>query len=135
MNNLPTIIKGRLGYNLVEYLLLQNGFDIYVPILENTKIDLIAVKNNNLYKIQIKTIQHGRSGEYKKLPVRKLSNNRGENKQKHYTVADIDYFIGADLDTNDLYIVPISFVVKFGSSISVRTLEANGFKNNIEILK
>ncbi len=39
-----TIAKGRLGYNLVERELLKRDWDLYTPILENTKIDCIAVK-------------------------------------------------------------------------------------------
>ena len=59
---MDTISKGRLGYNLLEKELLKNNWEIYVPILENTKIDCIIIKNNNLHKIQIKTIQNEKTG-------------------------------------------------------------------------
>lgn len=55
---MDTITKGRLGYNLLEKELLKNNWELYVPILENTKIDCIIIKNNMLHKIQIKTIQN-----------------------------------------------------------------------------
>ncbi len=125
---MDTISKGRLGYNLLERELLKQEFEIYVPVLENTKIDCIAIKNNQLIKFQIKTIQMD-SGS-KKLPVRKISHNQGEYKVHLYTADEVDYFVGVDVDTEDLYIVPINFIEQYKSSIAVSTLTNNGFKNN-----
>ena len=125
---MDTISKGRLGYNLSERELLKQEFEIYVPVLENTKIDCIAIKNNQLIKFQIKTIQID-SGS-KKLPVRKISHNQGEYKVHLYTADEVDYFVGVDVDTEDLYIVPINFIEQYKSSIAISTLTNNGFKNN-----
>ena len=128
---MDTISKGRLGYNLVEKQFLLNDFEIYVPLLENTKIDCITVKNGKLLKYQIKTIQLDRG--YKKLPVRKISHNQGEYKIHHYNSDEIDYFIGVDLETEDLYIVPMNFVEQYSSSISISKLEP--YKNNFTSLE
>ena len=128
---MDTITKGRLGYNLLEKELLKREFEIYIPLLENTKIDCIACKNGQLIKIQIKTIQMDRG--YKKLPVRKISHNQGEYKIFNYTSDEIDYFVGVDIDTEDLYIVPIDIVEKYKSAISVSTLEY--YKNNFDYME
>lgn len=53
---MDTITKGRIGYNLLEKELLKRGFEIYVPLLENTKIDCIGYKQGVLIKFQVKTI-------------------------------------------------------------------------------
>lgn len=63
-----TIAKGRLGYNLLERELLKRDWDLYIPILENTKIDCIAIKGDTLIRMQIKTLAKDKS-----LPVRKIS--------------------------------------------------------------
>ena len=128
---MDTITKGRLGYNLLEKELLKREFEIYIPLLENTKIDCIACKNGQLIKMQIKTIQMDRG--YKKLPVRKISHNQGQYKIFNYTSDEIDYFIGVDVDTEDLYIVPIDIVEKYKSAISVSTLEY--YKNNFDYME
>lgn len=128
---MDTITKGRLGYNLLEKELLKRDYEIYIPLLENTKIDCIACKNGQLIKIQIKTIQMDRG--YKKLPVRKISHNQGEYKIFNYTSDEIDYFVGVDIDTEDLYIVPIDIVEKYKSAISVSTLEY--YKNNFDYME
>ena len=69
---MDTITKGRLGYNLLERELLKRDWDLYVPILENTKIDCIAIKANILIRMQIKIFAKDKS-----LPVRKISHNQG----------------------------------------------------------
>ena len=128
---MDTITKGRLGYNLLEKELLKRDYEIYIPLLENTKIDCIACKNGQLIKMQIKTIQMDRG--YKKLPVRKISHNQGQYKIFNYTSDEIDYFIGVDIDTEDLYIVPIDIIEKYKSAISVSTLEY--YKNNFDYME
>ena len=70
---------------------------------------------------------------YKKLPVRKISHNQGQYKIFNYTSDEIDYFIGVDVDTEDLYIVPIDIVEKYKSAISVSTLEY--YKNNFDYME
>ena len=129
---MDTIIKGRIGYNLVEKQLLKNEWDIYTPVLENTRIDCIIIKNNYLYKIQIKTIGFNDKDNYKYIPVRKISHNRGQYKIYTYE-NDVDYFIGVDIDTEDVYIVPISFIAKYKNTISINKLTE--FKNNFTQLE
>lgn len=52
----------------------------------------------------------------------------GEYKIKIYTEKDIDYFIGIDVDTRDLYILPISFSSQYKRSVSVSNCLV--YKNN-----
>ena len=88
---------------------IKNGWNLFKPILENGKVDLIAEKDNKYIKIQIKTVQTEKNS--KLIPVRKISHNMGEYKIKHYTKNDIDYFIGVDLETEDLYILLLNFLL------------------------
>lgn len=128
---MDTITKGRLGYNLLEKELLKRDWKIFIPLLENGKIDCIAIKDNQLLRFQIKTIQRDSRGAY--LPVRKISHNQGEYKVHLYTADEIDYFIGADLQEECLYICPISFISQYKSSIGQKALQP--YKNNFDQLK
>ena len=128
---MDSISKGRLGYNLLEKELLKRDWELYVPVLENGKIDCIAIKNNNLIRFQIKIMQNDRGS--KKLPVRKISHNQGDYKIHYYTTDEIDYFVGSDIETENLYIVPINFILKYKSSISESTLRP--YKNNFDQLE
>lgn len=128
MNKFNTIEKGYLGNLIVEKKLIENGWNIYKPILENGKVDLIIEKNNLYLRIQIKTIISNNNQRI--IPVRKISHNMGTYKVKYYTDKDIDYFIGVDLDFEDLYILPIKFSQQIKSSISIN--RCIKFKNNFK---
>jgi len=56
----------------------------------------------------------------------------GNYKYKYYTDEDIDFFIGCDINTNDIYIIPISFSSKYKNCISLSTLQP--YKNNFDLL-
>lgn len=47
----------------------------------------------------------------------------GKYKIHRYTKEEIDYFIGVDVDTEDLYILPINVVEKFRRTIALSTAE------------
>lgn len=124
--NWKTIEKGYLGQLIVEESFIREGFNLYKPVLENGKVDLIAEKNNKYFRVQIKTIQI--ENNKKIIPVRKISHNMGEYKINLYTKEDIDYFIGVDVDTRDLYILPISFSSQYKRGISINS--CIDYKNN-----
>lgn len=94
-------------------------------------MDLIAEKNNSYLRIQIKTVQ--KDGNSKVIPMRKISHNMGQYKKFLYTKEDIDYFIGVDVDTEDLYILPVAFSSTYASSISVG--KCSQYKNNFNQLE
>ena len=128
MNKWNTIEKGYLGSLLVEKKLIENGWNLFKPVLENGKVDLIIEKNNTYLKVQIKTVINNCSQRV--IPMHKISHNMGEYKVKYYTDKDIDYFIGVDLINEDLYILPISVSQKIKSSISIK--QCIDFKNNFK---
>ena len=55
----------------------------------------------------------------------------GEYKIKTYTKSDIDFFIGVDLDLEDIYVLPINFVSKYNNSI--RISKCIQYKNNFNL--
>ena len=75
INEWRTIEKGYLGDLLVEKKFIENGFNLFKPVLENGKVDLIVEKNNVYLKLQIKTVQYDRGKGL--IPVRKISHNMG----------------------------------------------------------
>ena len=55
----------------------------------------------------------------------------GKYKIKAYTKSDIDFFIGVDLDLEDIYILPIDFISKYNNSISIN--KCLQYKNNFNL--
>ena len=50
-----------------------------------------------------------------------------------YTANEIDFFFGVDLETENIYVVPIEFSSKYKSSISIKTLEP--YLNNFDLME
>ena len=129
--DLGKIEKGYLGSLIVEQKLLRNGFNIFKPSMENGKVDMIIEKDNVYYKLQIKTVIKPKDrGSY--IPVRKTCNNRTGSRTYLYTAEEIDYFVGVDLDTEDVYMMPVEFSSQYKGSISLGAAEE--YKNNFENL-
>lgn len=129
---MDTITKDYLGQLLFEQEMIKRGWELYRPLLENGKVDSIAIKDNKFLRFQIKIISYEKDGN-KRLYVRKVSHNMGNYKYKYYTEDDIDFFIGCDIHTNDVYVIPISFSSKYKNSIALSTLEP--YKNNFDLLQ
>ena len=125
------IEKGYLGSLIVEKSFINNGFNIFKPSMENGKVDMIIEKDYVYLKLQIKTVQMSKDG--KVIPVRKISHNMGTYKVSRYTNFDIDYFIGVDVETEDLYILPVSFSSKYKSAISIN--KCSYYKNNFNFME
>lgn len=125
------IEKGYLGSLIVEKTFIKNDFNVFKPSMENGKVDMIVEKNYVYLRIQIKTVQMSKDGKI--IPVRKVSHNMGTYKISKYTSSDIDYFIGVDVDTEDLYILPISFSSTYKSAISIN--KCLTYKNNFNLME
>jgi hypothetical protein len=123
------IEKGYLGSLIVEKKFVMNGFNVFKPVMENGKVDMIVEKNNIYLKIQIKTIQESKGN--KNVPVRKISHNMGNYKISTYSNNEIDYFIGVDVDTEDVYLIPIVFSEQYKSAISISKISI--YKNNFDL--
>lgn len=54
----------------------------------------------------------------------------GEYKIKYYTKEDIDYFVGVDVETENIYILPVSFSSQFKHSVDISkcSVYCNNFK-------
>jgi hypothetical protein len=77
--------------------------------------------------MQIKTIEHYKNK--KQVPLRKKNHSRSSNTSYLYTVDDIDFMVGVDTTTQDIFFIPISFLENYTSVISTEKIQ--DFKNNI----
>jgi hypothetical protein len=129
---LGAIEKGYYGSLITEEIFIRNGFNVFKPSMENGKVDMIVEKNNIYLKLQIKTVQSNKEGK-KFIPIRKVNHNGTGYKITLYTSDIIDYFIGIDIETKDIYIIPITFLSKYKNTISIKVIEQ--FKNNFSLME
>ena len=116
--------KGLAGEHIVKAKFLLNGYNIYQEVNYDSKCDLIVEKNNCYFRIQIKTLD-----DQGKLNFRKLTHSKNAHKQYHYSSKDVDFFVGVDVNTFDIYTIPINEINR--SSMNISKMEK--YKNNFNL--
>lgn len=87
----------------VAHVLVENDYEIFTPVMTQSKIDLIAMKEHQLFKIQVKKATWSKAGPYAYLQSRLHGKSKRDNK-KRYTADDVDYF--AVTDNQRVWLIP-----------------------------
>lgn len=96
--------KGDISEQKAVTKLLELEVDVFTPVGENTRIDLIYEINENLTRVQVKT---GRfENGYVAFNCAKVHSNATSNKRTSYK-DDVDEFIVYCHSRDELYIVSI----------------------------
>lgn len=104
---------GSLGEISVQKELLKLGYEVYSPVSDNTKYDLIAVKGTEVFRVEVKTTSRQVAGNYK-VQIKKVRSNKSENK--------ITPFDNSEVDILAVYIEPEDIVVLYeAKSLTVKT--------------
>ncbi len=112
-----TINKGKAAEHIVIAKFLKAGYNVYTPVAESTKVDLIVELDNVYHKIQVKAFGFNKTNL--QIQVRKIGvNTKTNTKISYYTAQDVDYFAAVDVKTDEVFLVPISVVQQYRSSIS-----------------
>ena len=134
------INRTKLGIAAEKYFqseCLRRGIGCYEPASSDSRIDLIIEpESSKFYTCQIKTCRSKLRGT-KTIPLRKCSANTSGLKKYYYTEKDFDFIIGIDMDSGDIYLVPMLWLKDHGykRSISCGVLDQYGFKNHFDIFK
>lgn len=116
--------KGLAAEHIAKAKFLLEGWNIYQEVNYDSKIDLLIEKDNQYFRMQVKCVN-----DEGILAFRKLTHSKTAHKQYHYSCKDIDFFVGVDLKTFDLYIVPVTEI----SRSSRRTSGLGKYKNNFNL--
>ena len=76
---------GSLGEIAVAKELIKQGYEVYSGLTDNTKYDLLAIKNGKIYRVEVKSTKQPekRSGAYK-IHLKRVRNNSKYNKSYKY---------------------------------------------------
>lgn len=89
---------GTFGEMLVTALLIENGYNVYQSVGDNTRVDLIAETiGGKLIKIQVKTNQREKASP--NTTILYLTKAGPNNYKFRYTKEQIDYFALVDFQT------------------------------------
>lgn len=95
-------MQGTIGELKAQYDFMRAGFDISIPLGDYNSYDLIVIKCNKIYKIQVKTCEKIIEG---KMKFDLASNNYYVN--KIYTEDDCDYFYLYCLENEQSYLYKV----------------------------
>ena len=105
-----TVRKGNITELKVQLRLLEMGYNVFVPIGDGNKIDLIAIKDGSIDRIQVKTSRMCRNvyifNAYSTSRTRSLN---GKKPKVKYTKNDIDYM--ATFKNEEFYLIPIEVIL------------------------
>ena len=114
---------------------LLSGLECYTPVSEDGRVDVVV--GSTLCRCQVKQVTpYSSTSRSKGISIRKVGvNSRTNTKCYSYTASDVDYMVGVDTDSYDVYVVPMTALEGYRRSISCPILTKLGYKNNIDILK
>lgn len=108
--------KGNIGELAVGYDLTKNGYNVFTELGDLSKIDLIAEKDNKLYKIQVKASKLYQGTLYLR------SDKSGPNYKHKYSVKEVDIFALYSLETGHIAYINAKWFLENQNNISIRIL-------------
>lgn len=106
-----TGLVGKIGEVTTIKKFIENGIQVYTPILDNTKVDLVAEFDGKLQRVQVKSssqcvgVDNGAT-RFKLLSVGNIFNH-GIATSKHtpYELDEVDYFALYDCNEDNVYLI------------------------------
>ena len=109
-SNLSKRIVGNISELDVKSKLLSEGFDVYEPILDNQICDLVCSKENNFFKIQVKSAYFIKDRNCFNVYVKR--ENPEKKTKLNYKSNDFDFLICKCQGLNVFYVLPFDYIEK-----------------------
>lgn len=102
------IKAGSIGEVSVMKFFILRGFEIYSPISDNSKYDLLVMKDSSVYRVEVKSTSRKRSNGRYEVQLKSVRSNKKQNK--------IHLFDCTSIDILAVYIEPEDRVVVYDAS-------------------
>ena len=109
MENLSSQFKGTITELQVATRLLELNYVVSMPLVQDSKYDLIVDVNNKLIRLQVKKARlnaKNPNGDCITFNCRSTTNNVRECKQKYYSSDEVDYF--ATYWNQEVFLIPVN---------------------------
>lgn len=122
---------GNIGESKAVYEFVKQGIDVFLPVNEFQKADLVIRVKNTFYSIQVKTTKSkAPSGNYI-AQLKTTGKNSNTSSISSRVEGDYD-FLFVLTDTEDFYLIPEKILPKANITLSDKYSK---YKNNINIVK
>lgn len=103
--------KGKTTELQCQLWFIQHGYNVYIPISEDSRADLIVNINNVLYRIQVKTCRLNQSNTGITFSCSSMRMNHSQGNIKiPYDEKDVDFFM--TYYENKCYLIPLEICGK-----------------------
>lgn len=106
-----TGLVGKIGEVATVKKFIENGIQVYMPVLDNTKVDLVADFDGKPQRIQVKSssryvgVDNGATN-FKLVSAGNIFNHGiATPKRTSYSIDEIDYFALYDCNKDEVYLV------------------------------
>lgn len=122
-----SVDKGNLGMISISKALTMQGYEVFLPLSENSSCDLVAIKDQVMYRVECKSTSFSASAVSWGVALRQIRPNRTGNVVKKFDSAKSDLLA--------VYIVPEDRVEIFNSidyhDRTTVTIKKHGYANSI----
>ena len=106
-----TGLVGKIGEISTIRKFVENGIPVYTPVLDNTKVDLVAEFDGRPQRIQVKTssrtrgIDNGATSFLLRSSGNIFNHGIATPKSTKYGIDEVDYFALYDYNANEVYLL------------------------------
>lgn len=106
--------KGAIAEYAVAARLVEMGFTVWTPFIQNTKADIAVSVGFRLISIQVKSATYVSQDDRFKAPLH--TRDSKTRKPLSYKEIDFDFFIVHCPGLEDKYVIPVAVGVKYSSA-------------------
>lgn len=109
-DRLDSTVKGTVAENYTKNRLAELGFDVWEPVAQNHRTDLIVVCGNEALRIQVKSATYDPA--HRRFRANTTRRRRGSGIRRHHEEEDVDFFViyCGGLAQLEFYVIPASVV-------------------------
>ena len=108
---------GSLGEISVQKEFILSGYEVYSPVTDNTKYDLIASKDGKVYTVEVKSTNRKVGGFYR-VQIKKVRSNKTRNVVTRFDNTQVD-LLAIYIEPEDRVIVYKAEEITVGSELRV----------------
>ena len=108
---------GSLGEISVQKEFILSGYEVYSPVTDNTKYDLIVSKSGKVYTVEVKSTNR-KVGDFYRVQIKKVRSNKTRNVVTRFDNTQVD-LLAVYIEPEDVVIVYKAEEITVGSELRV----------------
>ena len=105
-DRLDSTVKGAIAESYAKVRLAEQGFDVWEPVAQNHRTDMIILFGRSMLRIQVKSATY--DPKTKRFRANTTRHRRGAKERRFHDNGDVDYFViyCGGLPQIELYVIP-----------------------------